>query len=60
MSPSADVSTGWVFLGFAAMSPEKETGNGPDGLWCLSDGTYLILEAKSRAVHAEISRDNIN
>lgn len=48
------------FLGFAAMSPEKETGNGPDGLWCLSDSTYLILEAKSRAVHTEISKDNIN
>lgn len=49
-----------TFLGFATQTPEKELGNGPDGLWCLTNGIYLILEAKSRAIHAEITRENIN
>jgi hypothetical protein len=48
------------FFGFAAQMPEKEIGNGPDVLWCLTGGHYLILEAKSNAIHNEISRDNIN
>jgi hypothetical protein len=39
--------------------PEKDLGNGPDVLWCLSDGHYLILEAKSRSTHELITRDNI-
>lgn len=46
-------------LGFAAHSPEDEFGNGPDVLWILSDNHYLILEAKSMAIHNEITRDNI-
>lgn len=48
------------FLGFNSQQPEKQLGIGPDGLWCLPDGTFLILEAKSRAIHEEISRQNIN
>lgn len=47
------------FLGFAAQMPEIELGNGPDVLWVLTDGHYLILEAKSRAIHDIISRENI-
>ncbi|PSL25706.1 DEAD/DEAH box helicase [Dyadobacter jiangsuensis] len=47
------------FLGFASQRPEKELGNGPDVLWCLNDGHYLILEAKSESTHLAISRDNI-
>jgi replicative superfamily II helicase len=47
------------FLGFKAQLPEKAIGDGPDVLWCMTDGHYLILEAKSRSTHAEISRDNI-
>jgi Type III restriction enzyme, res subunit len=47
------------FLGFKVQMPDTESGNGPDNLWCLTDGYYLILEAKSRAVHSEITRDNI-
>lgn len=46
------------FLGFKVQMPD-ETGNGPDNLWCMTDGHYLLLEAKSRAVHTEITRDNI-
>jgi len=47
------------FLGFAVQMPERDSGDGPDGLWCLSDDHFLILEAKSRATHDAISRDNI-
>lgn len=36
-------------LGFAGERPEWETGRGPDDLWALSDGTYLVIEAKSGA-----------
>jgi hypothetical protein len=49
-----------TFLGFSVQMPEKELGNGPDCLWCMTDGIYLILEAKSMAIHDEITRDNIN
>lgn len=36
-------------LGLAGERPERDTGRGPDGLWALTDGTYLIIEAKSGA-----------
>ncbi|WP_436516380.1 DEAD/DEAH box helicase [Ekhidna sp. To15] len=47
------------FIGYHAQEPELEFGNGPDVLWVMTDNHYLILEAKSRAIHNEISRDNI-
>lgn len=47
-------------LGFDAQQPEFEYGNGPDVLWIMSDGHYLILEAKSRAIHEEITRENVS
>jgi hypothetical protein len=46
-------------LGFHAQEPEKEFGNGPDVLWAMTDNHFLVLEAKSRAIHEEITRDNI-
>ncbi|MFL0081661.1 DEAD/DEAH box helicase family protein [Tenacibaculum maritimum] len=46
-------------IGFYAQEPELEFGNGPDVLWVMTDNHYLILEAKSRAIHNEITRDNI-
>lgn len=46
-------------LGFDAHQPENEFGNGPDVLWIMSDNHYLILEAKSMAIHNEITRENI-
>lgn len=46
-------------LGYHSQEPEKEFGNGPDVLWAMTDNFYLILEAKSRAIHNEITRDNI-
>ncbi len=46
-------------IGYHCQEPEAEFGNGPDVLWVMSDGYILILEAKSRATHAEITRDNV-
>jgi hypothetical protein len=46
-------------LGFHAQEPEKEFGNGPDVLWAMTDNHLLVLDAKSRAIHDEITRDNI-
>lgn len=36
-------------LGLAGERPERDTGRGPDDLWALTDGTYLVIEAKSGA-----------
>ncbi|WP_046746178.1 DEAD/DEAH box helicase [Kordia zhangzhouensis] len=47
-------------IGFYTQEPEAEFGNGPDVLWVMTDNHYLILEAKSRAIHDKITRDNIN
>lgn len=47
-------------IGFYTQEPEAEFGNGPDVLWVMTDQQYLVLEAKSRAIHDEITRDNIN
>ena len=46
-------------IGFYAQEPEFEYGNGPDVLWGMTDNHFLILEAKSMAIHTEITRDNI-
>lgn len=46
-------------LGFHAQEPEREFGNGPDVMWAMTDNHFLVLEAKSRAIHDEITRDNI-
>lgn len=47
-------------IGFYTQEPEAEFGNGPDVLWVMTGNHYLVLEAKSRAIHDEITRDNIN
>ncbi|MCL9806944.1 DEAD/DEAH box helicase family protein [Flavobacterium amniphilum] len=46
-------------IGFYAQEPEFEYGNGPDVLWGMTDNHFLVLEAKSMAIHTEITRDNI-
>lgn len=46
-------------IGYHAQEPEMEFGNGPDVLWAMTDSHFLILEAKSRAIHEEITRENI-
>lgn len=47
-------------LGFHAQEPEEEFGGqGPDVLWALADGHFLVIEAKSRSNQDHISRDSI-
>lgn len=45
-------------IGFESQRPEQEYGKGPDVLWQLSDGTYLIVAAKNEAdlTNVEISK----
>lgn len=38
-----------TIIGFKSQRPEKEYGRGPDVLWRLSDGVYLIIAAKNEA-----------
>lgn len=46
-------------LGFASERPDKEWKQGPDNLWCLQDGDYLLIECKNEvaASRAEIYKD---
>ena len=37
------------FLGIRAQRPEKELNKGPDNLWALSNGKYLVIECKNCA-----------
>jgi len=34
-------------LGFESQRPEKELGEGPDNLWAVRDGEYILIECKS-------------
>ena len=43
-------------IGFQAQRPDKETGRGPDVLWRMTDGQYLIIEAKNQI---DLERQNI-
>ena len=43
-------------LGFKGKMPEKETGIGPDNLWCLGKNTYAVIECKNEAVSETISK----
>jgi len=45
-------------LGFACERPDAEWKEGPDNLWCLRDGEYLLIESKSEilANRAEINK----
>lgn len=47
-------------LGFSGQRPEKDIGAGPDVLWSDSDGNHLVIEAKSGAEAALISKRDIN
>jgi hypothetical protein len=46
-------------LGFASSRPDKEMKEGPDNLWCLQAGDYLVIECKSRVLldRADIVKD---
>ncbi|MDQ4213721.1 hypothetical protein [Microbacterium capsulatum] len=48
-----------TLLGFGSSRPDKETGRGPDNLWAVGADRYWVVEAKSEAVAAEVSRGNL-
>jgi hypothetical protein len=45
-------------LGFASERPDKEWKSGPDNLWAVKEGEYILFECKSEveSTRAEISR----
>jgi hypothetical protein len=47
------------FLGFSSIMPDKDLGIGPDVLWCMTDNYYLVIEAKSEAVHIAVTKENL-
>lgn len=46
------------FLGFACERPDREWKEGPDNLWCLREGEYLVIECKNevQAIRSEINK----
>jgi len=48
-----------IALGFASERPDKEWKEGPDNLWCVRAGHYLVVECKSEVDlnRAEINKD---
>lgn len=48
-------------LGFNSSRPDKATsGKGPDNLWAMGKGEYLVVECKSGAIADTISKDYCN
>jgi hypothetical protein len=45
-------------LGFAGHRPEVEIGRGPDNLWALNDGSFLVIEAKSGTLAHPVYKDD--
>jgi replicative superfamily II helicase len=46
-----------AFLGFVAQRPEKEWKEGPDNLWGLREGEYLLVECKSEVAQTRAEID---
>jgi hypothetical protein len=46
-------------LGFSSERPDKEWKEGPDNLWCVRKGDYLLVECKSEVAldRAEVNKD---
>jgi len=49
-----------ILLGFVSSRPEFERGKGPDNLWALGNGDYLVIECKSRTVTDTINKHDCN
>lgn len=47
-------------IGYSSSRPEKETPNGPDNLWCLGDGKYLVIECKNCTTTDTICKSDCN
>lgn len=49
-----------LHIGLAAQRPERDTGQGPDGLWALGHLKYWVIEAKSGSTAKSIQKGYIN
>lgn len=38
-------------LGYISQRPDKEIRKGPDVLWCVADGKYILIECKTEVLH---------
>ncbi|MBF6635580.1 DEAD/DEAH box helicase family protein [Rouxiella silvae] len=47
-------------IGFNSHRPENDTGKGPDDLWSLGDGEYLVIECKNGASSPKINKHDCN
>lgn len=50
-----------ILLGFVCSRPDKETGGyGPDNLWAIASGKYLVIECKTEATTQTIKKEYCN
>lgn len=47
-------------LGFTSQRPEKEYSTGPDNLWVLTNGVFLVTELKTGATNQSIKKSDID
>lgn len=46
-------------LGFIGQRPGYENDRGPDNLWALNDGSFLVIEAKNRSETPQVSKEYV-
>lgn len=47
-------------IGYDSSRPEAEINKGPDNIWCITNGKYLVIECKSEATSDSISKTYCN
>lgn len=48
------------YIGYGSSRPEKENGEGPDNLWRLGNGHYLVIECKNCTATNTICKSDCN
>lgn len=49
-----------IHIGIPSSRPDAEEHNGPDNLWAIEDGKYLLIECKNEVIAEKLSKDNCN
>lgn len=49
-----------LLIGIVSSRPEREKRKGPDNLWCLGDGKYLVIECKNETTTSKINKHDCN
>ncbi|GHU53770.1 DEAD/DEAH box helicase [Clostridia bacterium] len=47
-------------IGFESSRPEQEIGKGPDNLWAIGNGRYIVIECKSGTISDTIDKRDCN